>query len=240
MPHSHPGEQRAHHSQAGLAYLLAVPLSLSASAAPFPLLVFLHGAGESGTDPQELLAEGATGTPTSLAAARAEHVQGYVVASPQTDRGWGGPGVTQKLMKLIDELLSDPKLRLDPKRIVLAGVSMGGAGVWSVATAHPQRFAALVPVCGYGDPERIAAALGQSAAAAVWVWHGANDVVVSASASDEVVAALKAKGSAVRYERLAHAPAPVGWPSYDGHASWIPAFAAESPLWGWLEEQRAA
>ena len=242
-PHgsNHPGEQRAHVSVGGLPYLLALPAALSAASSSFPLLLFLHGAGESGSNPQELLAEGATGTPTSLAKAHAPHLEQFIVASPQTDRGWDGqPG--ELVVKLLDELLEDKRLKIDAHRVYLSGVSMGGAGVWSVASAHPARFAAIVPVCGYGNAERVASALAASPARhtpKIFVWHGANDVVVPVGASDEVVAALKARGRTdVRYERIAASPAPVGWPDYTGHAAWLPAFAAESSLWPWLLEQR--
>ena len=165
-PHgsNHPGEQRAHLSVGGLPYLLALPAALSAASSSFPLLLFLHGAGESGSNPQELLAEGATGTPTSLAKAHAPHLEQFIVASPQTDRGWDGqPG--ELVVKLLDELLEDKRLKIDAHRVYLSGVSMGGAGVWSVASAHPARFAAIVPVCGYGNAERVASALAASPAA---------------------------------------------------------------------------
>ena len=110
--------------------------------------------------------------------------------------------------------------------------------MWAVASAAPQRFAAIVPICGSGDADEIARSLAPHASR-VWVWHGSNDAVVPVEASDVVVRALRAAGGGgVRYERLAAAPAPVGWADYVGHASWIPAFAAESPLWAWLREQR--
>ncbi len=236
MPPLPPGT-RAHTSQAGLPYLLSLPLLLHETAAPkprsWPLIVYLHGAGESGTNPAELLSEGATGTPPMLAAARAEHIQEYVVVAPQTDRGWGGQKQVQNVIALLDDLLADPRLGLDPSRVYLTGVSMGGHGVWRIGAAHPGRFAALVPVCGSGDPAHAARALAHKP---IYAWHAANDAVVPVAATDQIVEALKAAGSSVRYERLPSGPAPVGWPDYVGHASWIPAFAAESPLWPWLRQ----
>lgn len=230
-PASH---QRAHQSGTSLPYLLAVGSATRLGAGPWPLLVYLHGAGESGSDPKGLLAHGATGTPPMLMEARAAHLQGYIVASPQTDEGWSSRRMGQRVLGLVDELLARPELNLDPKKVILTGVSMGGVGTWAIASAHPRRFAAVVPICGATD-----AGLAALAHTPVWIWHGANDVVMDVRHSDEAERALKAAGGDVRYTRLPSAPAPVGWPHYTGHAAWIPAYAAESPLWAWLAEQQA-
>lgn len=69
---------------------------------------------------------------------------------------------------------------------------------------------------------------------------GANDVVMPVEYSDQAAAALRAVGSKalhLQYTRLESAPAPVGWPHYQGHAAWIPTYAADSPLWPWLAQQ---
>ena len=76
----------------------------------------------------------------------------------------------------------------------------------------------------------------------MWAFHGANDQVVPVWSSDQSVAALRsfrgeAGNSTVKYGRFAHAPAPVGWPDYHGHASWIPAYRTRG-LFPWLLEQR--
>ena len=231
------GTQRPGTSQAGLPYLLALPLLWSSSThTQWPLLVYLHGAGESGSDPMGLLSEGATGTPPMLAQATSKQLQSYIVVSPQTDIGWNGRRTAQRVIALIDELQKQP-LGIDQNRVILTGVSMGGAGTWSVASLHPHRFSAIVPVCGAPpDSERWAQRLARKP---IYVFHGANDVIMPVGFSDEAVRALRAAGatSLLQYNRIDEAPAPVGWPSFMGHAAWLPAYAEASPLWEWLRKQ---
>ena len=184
----------------------------------------------------------------------------FVTVSPQTASGWGG-GTARKVHKLLDELIDRRGLGIDARRIYLtgqspapaprarsfqphvarsgarmrAGVSMGGGGVWAVSSMDPRRFAAIAPVCGSGIDTETARALAHTP---TWVWHGANDAVMPVELSDSSVEALKnagAKGDALRYTRVESAPAPVGWPHYTGHASWIPAYDPKSSgLWEWF------
>jgi len=121
------------------------------------------------------------------------------------------------------------KHNVDARRTYLTGVSMGGHGVWSLFTSHPERFAAAAPVCAAGTTSDMAAIRGRP----VWVFHGANDVIVPVSASDRSVEAAKQAGVDVSYTRYPQSPAPVGWPDYDGHASWIQAYSDEK-LWAWM------
>jgi predicted peptidase len=242
MPPAHvAGKQAASVTQLGLPYLLALP-ALWNPAQSWPLLIYLHGAGESGTDPKELLSQGATGTPPMLAESpirfdrSVDHpIRSLIVASPQTDAGWIGKRMANKVVGLLDELLS-MKLGVDAKRVYLTGVSMGGAGTFSIATLHSHRWAAVVPVCGAPpDDPRWAHRLRQKP---LWIWHGANDVVMPVDYSDQAADALRAVGAkALQYTRLENAPAPFGWPHYQGHAAWIPTYAADSALWPWLAQQ---
>lgn len=232
-----PGSQTAQRSQAGLPYLLALPIAWQPRTELWPLLVYLHGAGESGSDPRGLLSEGATGTPPVLSESKAAHLQPYIVASPNTDQGWSSKRMATRVISLIDELVAMP-LSVDPTRVILTGVSMGGAGTFSVAALHPHRFAAVIPVCGAAPGD--ARWANRLRAKPVWIWHGANDVIMPVEYSDAAAKQLEEAGASVKYTRLDSAPAPVGWPSYTGHASWITAYATESPLWPWLAQQRLA
>ena len=94
---------------------------------------------------------------------------------------------------------------------------MGGSGTFAIGALHAHRWAAVVPVCGAPpDDPRWSHRLAQKA---VWIWHGANDVVMPVQYSDQAEFALKQEGSQLmHYSRLAVAPAPVGWPHYVGHA----------------------
>ena len=212
------GIQSPHAASTGLPYLLSLPILFTPSPAAntWPLLIYLHGAGESGTDPMELLSEGATGTPPVLSEAKAQHLQSYIVVSPQTDQGWSSRRMGTQVVDLLDELLKLP-LGIDPTRVILTGVSMGGAGTFSVAAQHPHRFAAVVPVCG--APPREARWAHRLRNKSIWIWHGANDAIMPVQYSDEAEQQLKQAGStAVKYTRVESAPAPVGWPHYTGHA----------------------
>ena len=118
----------------------------------------------------------------------------------------------------------------DERRIYLTGVSMGGYGVWTFASQHPARFAALVSICG-GSPvtegerfEPIARAIGKTPAR---VFHGADDRVVPASESREMVKAIEANGGNVRYDEYENV----------GHNVWLNVLS-EKDLLPWLLAQR--
>ena len=110
---------------------------------------------------------------------------------------------------------------------------MGGAGALVAATS--KRFAAVVPVAPAGSVRP-----SELQGVPIWAFHGKNDVVVPSEYSEHLIEKLRKNGVKDSYARLTlydQAPAPVGWPSYDGHASTIPAYAMPE-LWRWLLEQR--
>jgi len=109
----HAGEQRPHATALGLAYLLALPATWVPGAdTRWPLVIYLHGAGESGSDPRDLLSEGATGTPPMLAARPSGLGKAFIVASPQTNTGWTSADAAHRVLGLLDELLSRPSLQV--------------------------------------------------------------------------------------------------------------------------------
>jgi len=142
----------------------------------WPLLVFLHGAGEQGEDLDLLFSEGATGCPPAeLAAGRANCVlkDHFVVLAPQTSQGWHYD--VDKLGPLVDRLVADPSLGLSADHLYVTGVANGGFGAWALgATTLPgskrHRFAAVAPVSSSKaiDIEH----LGR---VPVWAFHSAND-----------------------------------------------------------------
>ena len=127
----------------GLTALVHEPPRASDSS-PMPLLLYLHGAGESGADVRGLISEGATGTPpvelergTALPIVRNQ----FTMVAPQTSHGWEA----DEISRFVDFLLSPASgLALDPKRLYVTGHSMGGAGALYAGTTR--RFAAVVPV----------------------------------------------------------------------------------------------
>jgi predicted peptidase len=162
----------------------------------WPLIVFLHGAGERGTEIEKVKVHG----PPKIAEAKALP---FVIVSPQCppEQWWDVP----VLSVWLDEVMS--KYRVDPDRVYLTGLSMGGFGTWSWAEAHPKRFAAIAPICGGGDAFR-ARALRNTP---VWCFHGEKDPTVPIRASEQMVEAVKNAGNNdVKFTRYPEA----------GHDSW--------------------
>jgi predicted peptidase len=120
----------------------------------------------------------------------------------------------ESIIAFIDQLVET--FHVDPRRIYLTGLSMGGYGTWFTATARPDLFAAIAPVCG-GGMAWAASVLKMP----VWAFHGACDTVVSPMQSDEMVAALKAAGADVTYSRVEGV----------GHGVWENAYNEELIEW---------
>jgi predicted peptidase len=209
-------------------YLRYVPTHPEAS--KLPLLLYLHGAGESGSGLKaDLISPGQTGTPmVQLERGEASGLlrTSFVTISPQTNGGWS----TSDLQRFVTELLADPQLPLDPSRLYVTGVSMGGAGTYAAASTG--LFAAAAPVCGGRAPGTWISALDD---VPLWVFHGANDIVIPVRASDVLVEALRQRISdrPLLYTRYPESPAPIGWPRLTGHGSWMQAYGDDA-LWSWL------
>lgn len=197
---------------AKLNYLLYLPEKYAKGNTKWPLLVFLHGAGETGKDlhlvkihgPPKILDKGKD--------------LPFIVVSPQApQRGWN----VDTLNALIDDLLST--YRIDPDRVYLTGLSMGGYGTWALAAAHPEKFAAAVPICGGGDP----GLAGSLKNIPLWVFHGAKDTVVRPGESERMVEAVKKAGGNVKLTI---------YPD-KAHDSWTVTY--DNPeLYKWLLEQK--
>ena len=185
----------------GYEYLLALPTGYDAAAdKKWPVILFLHGSGERGNDPWRVakhgppkLLRGEAATAAPAAAAEALRAN-FIVISPQCppDTWWNDDAV----LGLLDEVMA--KHKTDPARVYLTGLSMGGYGAWSVGLKNPERFAALVPICGGGLPADLNRLSREQKAAAlrlgVWVFHGAKDPTVPLEESERMVAALKKAG----------------------------------------------
>jgi predicted peptidase len=170
-------------------FLLALPKEYAAdSGKRWPLVLFLHGAGERGTDVQKVAVHG----PPKLVKEGRDFP--FILASPQCPEGqvWD----TDALIGLVDTLQA--QLAVDAKRTYVTGLSMGGYGTWSYAMRNPGRFAAIVPICGGGEPSvvrRIARVKkAELTSLGVWVFHGAKDTSVPLAESEQMVAALKTAG----------------------------------------------
>jgi len=185
----------------------------------WPLMLFLHGAGERGDDIALVRRHG----PPKLVE---ERPLPFVILSPQCPTGTTWSAMIDGLAALLED--AKRRYRVDPARLCVTGLSMGGFGTWALAAARPDLIAAIAPICGgsdwfHGFPLR-ALRLWQMP---VWAFHGAKDQVVPPSGSRELVEALQALGGPARLTIYPDA----------GHDSWTAAY--ESPeLYRWLLAQR--
>ncbi len=161
-----------------LKYLVYLPADYDKQE-KWPLILFLHGAGERGDDLEAVKKHG----PPKLI----EHGKQFpfIVVSPQCpkDHWWNSELVT--LSALLDEVSA--KYKVDPDRVYLTGLSMGGFGTWALAAYSPDRFAALIPICGGGEP-LLTRAIKHIP---VWAFHGAKDPIVPVKRSQDLIDALK-------------------------------------------------
>ena len=200
----------------------------------WPVILFLHGSGERGQDGMD---EIQIGLPQAIRLHPDRWP--FVVVMPQvpfSHHHWTDPDMMTMAMEALRVEMKE--FHGDPDRTYLSGLSLGGYGVWEIAKTYPHRFAALVPVCGgvfwsyrpdrwrevNSLPAEYARAVGRTP---VWMFHGADDPVVSPRQSQLMFDALKASGGDVRY-----------W-AYAGvkHQVWDRAYA-EPQLPRWLLAQR--
>ena len=160
----------------------------------YPLVIWLHGSGSSGTDNEKQMG-GATGVFTKSENQSERPCFMLAPQCPDQNIGWKNE-VAGKLMALIADLIE--KLPVDPARIYLTGSSMGGFGTWSLAAKYPNVFACAVPLCGGGDPKTAEAIKNVP----VWAWHGDQDPMVPIERDRVMVAALKAVNGNVQFTEL--------------------------------------
>lgn len=220
-------------------YQVFVPAGYDAARA-WPVILFLHGSGERGDDGLRQT-QGGLGNAIRWDPERVP----FLVVFPQApaESVWLGAPADAALAAL-DATLAE--FHADRDRVILTGLSMGGYGAWHLAWREPDRFAALVVVCGgvvpsptskvvRRAPETIGAlephdlVARRVASIPAWLFHGADDPIVPVSGSREMARALRAAGASPRYTE---------YPGV-GHGAWEPAYA-DSALWSWLSEQRRA
>lgn len=151
-----------------------------------PLMLFLHGAGERGNNPDEIGKVKVHGPPKLLDREEFRKNWPCVTVSPQckNDYAWS-PG---QLMLLLDHI--EKEYKIDKRRIYVTGISMGGFGTWMCLRENPDRFAAAAPICGGGD-----AKWGEKLTnVPIWVFHGNRDGVVPVRLSENLVGTIKKAG----------------------------------------------
>jgi predicted peptidase len=237
-----------------MGYRLFVPENYD-SKKSYPLVLFLHGAGETGSDNQIQLTANQGASVWAKTEEQAKHPS--FVLAPQSERdpkadvpnnqfgkiGWtslmvSGPVISGTatpfepqpqlvtaydiLQKVIGEY------NIDQKRIYVTGMSMGGYGSFAIAIAHPNTFAAMVPICGGGNPAKLATI----AKIPMWIFHAEEDPAIPVQMSRDSVKALQAAGGTPQYTEY-----PKGTFFFPvAHFSWVPTYA-NTEMRDWLFKQ---
>ncbi|MGD9489925.1 MAG: prolyl oligopeptidase family serine peptidase [Calditrichaceae bacterium] len=190
-------------------YLLYLPKDYSKTDKKWPMVLFLHGAGERGED-LELVKN--HGLPKLIEQGRSFP---FIVLSPQCheNQRWS--------IEFLNALLNETflKYEIDENRIYVTGLSMGGFSAWELALKYPERFAAIAPVCGGADPQK--ACLIKHLP--VWAFHGAKDKIVPIDRAQAMVDALRSLGGDVKFTVYPDA----------GHDSWTETYENQE-LYDWL------
>jgi len=206
-------------------YIVSVPPNWNPDR-KWPVIVFLHGSNERGED-------GIAQSNVGLAQVVRRHPERFpaIVVMPQCRPGvdWSSPAMEAQVLAALDMAMKE--FHGDPRRTYLTGFSMGGYGTWSIAAKYPNRFAAIVVVCGgirwptpltISDEGPYAATARKVAAIPIWVFHGNADRNVFVTESREMVKLLREFHSDVHYTE------------YDGvtHESWDRAYGEPAlPIW---------
>ena len=204
----------------------------------WPLMLFLHGYGECGTDIEKVKKHG----PPKLVD-NVEALSGCVMISPQCPRdSWWRVEALHALVEEVIEIRGD----INRRRLYVTGLSMGGYGIWSFISHHPSYFAAAIPICGGGDPLRLPAnrppvkvgiknefdpaGLKRARDLPVWTFHGTKDNSVPIGETEMLIRSLKEVGARhVRFTRFQNV----------GHVgAWQRAYR-DPQVWKWLFDQRA-
>lgn len=204
----------------------------------WPIVLFLHGAGERGDDGLQQ-----TDVGIGMAIRSNRSVIPAIVVMPQCPKNlwWTQPPMDDLAMATLDAATKE--FHGDVRRTYITGISMGGYGTWRLAEKYPGRFAALVVICGGirlppatlkahpelakwtppDDPKSYSNAAAKIGKIPVWIFHGADDAIVPVTESQRMYAAMKATGADVHYTE---------YPGVN-HASWDRAYD-EPKLFPWL------
>lgn len=215
-----------------MAYAVLKPKEIVAGQ-KYPLVLFLHGAGERGSDGRKQLVHGmndfasdeiSTKYPCFILAPQCPDKEQWVNV-PWSDLEHTMPAEPSwpltRSLALVDQMLKDQPI--DSGRVYVTGLSMGGYGTWDAIQRRPSFFAAAAPVCGGGDKSQGA----KIAQIPLWAFHGEADTVVKPSRSRDMIAAMKSAGGKPQYTE---------YPKV-GHNSWSPTYS-NPDFYAWLFAQK--
>lgn len=193
---------------AGLSYYLYLPKGFKTKDA-WPLVIYLHGRGDCTTE--KVLTWG----PANRVSKGDQFP--FILVTPilPCERWW----TAEEIIPLLDKITNTLGKKVDADRISVTGLSMGGFGTWDLGVKFPERFSALAPICGGGDPSKA----WRMQKIPVWTFHGDKDTVVSITKSEEMVDALRIAGGNIRF---------TVFPGV-GHVSW-PAVYDDPEFYKWL------
>jgi predicted peptidase len=196
-------------------YVLFVPHDYTGDKA-YPVILFLHGAGERIGGKKKPVEVG-----IGPAVEKREKNFPALVIIPQAEKTWkaGSPDANRALDILAEV---EKEYKIDDKRVYLTGLSMGGYGTWSLAVAQPDKWAAIVPICGGEDPSKAE----KIKDIPCWCFHGDQDQAVKVENSRKMIEALKKAGGDPRYTE---------YPGV-GHNSWDKSYGTDE-LYDWLLKQ---
>ncbi len=191
----------------------------------YPVVLYLHGAGSTGSDNEKQIGGPQLGSVIQLFGAKyPERYGSFIAVFPQTQNFWLGNPAEQAI-KAVDQTITE--FNGDANRIYLTGFSLGGYGSWYLAAKYPKKFAAVVPIAGgvvppssvppaalkpfmpaemfalYTAPDPYAAFAKAVGKTPVWIFHGGQDELVDVKESRRMEAALKAAGGTVKYTEYA-------------------------------------
>jgi predicted peptidase len=219
LPADHGFLHRTHKDADGTEakYVLFVPEDYC-DARGYPLILFLHGSGQTGTDGEKQVTLG-----LGPAVRQREKSFPFFVLFPQSQkRTWKADSDDgRRALDILAEV--QKQYNIDGRRIYLTGLSMGGAGTWSLAVAHPELWAAIVPICGGGDPDHAEALKDLPCRC----FYGADDRREGLEQADATIAALRKAGAK---------PAYFVYPGV-GHNCWDRAYGTDE-LYDWLLKQQ--
>jgi predicted peptidase len=204
-------------------YVLFVPHDYKPGTA-YPIMLFLHGAGETGSDGEKQAKVG-----IGPAIKKNEKTFPFIVVMPQAShakvpvlqRWFPDQPDGKRALVILEEVQKE--FKTDPKRVYITGLSMGGFGTWAMAQTYPEKWAAAAPICGGGDPKQAEKLKDLP----IWCFHGDADNVVRPDGSRNMVEAIKKAGGKPKYDE---------YPGV-GHNSWDKAYATKE-FYDWLLEQK--
>lgn len=199
-----------------LNYLLYLPGDYDSTDKKWPLILFLHGAGESGDDLEIVKRNGIPKIVDN------DDTYPFIAVSPQCPEGYSWENQFEALDLMLDEITDN--YNIDEDRIYVTGLSMGGYGAWDLAMIFPNRFAAIIPICGGTAYPELIESLKELP---IWAFHGAKDDIVPVEETRVLVNALKELGCNIKYTEYPDA----------GHDSWTKTYN-NPKVYEWLLSQK--